>query len=103
LTSTEECASQWILKVFYGDFDRGGSMPAGRGKASATDSPLTRRELDCLLLLAQGRRNAEIGKSLEISVPTVEMHLKNARLKLGARTRVHAVAIAVARGLVTLP
>ena len=41
-------------------------------------------------------------RSLGIAVPTVAMHLANARRKLGAVTREQAVALAVAKGLVSV-
>lgn len=62
--------------------------------------PLTPRELECLELLANGYSNFEIGKALGIQPPTVALHLSNARKKLGALTREHAVGLAASRGLV---
>ncbi|WP_414652716.1 response regulator transcription factor [Hyphomicrobium sp.] len=63
---------------------------------------LTRRERQCLQGLAIGCSNNDIAKRLEISVPTVALHLSNARRKLDAKTREQAVALAVAHGLITL-
>jgi DNA-binding NarL/FixJ family response regulator len=65
-------------------------------------SPLTQREVQCLELLACGLSNNDIAKELQISLPTVALHLCNARRKLGAKTREQAVALAVKRGLVSL-
>ena len=65
-------------------------------------SPLTQRELQCLEALARGLSNNGIAKQLQISLPTVALHLCNARRKLGARTREQAVALAVKRGLVSI-
>lgn len=61
---------------------------------------LSRRERECLLWLAAGLRNDRIAERLGIRGATVELHLRNARRKLGARTREQAVARAVALGLV---
>jgi DNA-binding CsgD family transcriptional regulator len=61
---------------------------------------LTPREIQCLESLARGLTNSGISKELHIAVPTVAMHLVNARKKLGAVTREQAVAQAVKRGLV---
>lgn len=61
---------------------------------------LTERERECLLWLAAGLRNDRIAERLGIRGATVEMHLRNARRKLGARTREQAVARAVALRLV---
>lgn len=61
---------------------------------------LTRREAQCLEGLARGLDNSGISRELHISLPTVAMHLSNARRKLGAATREQAVARAVELGLV---
>jgi DNA-binding CsgD family transcriptional regulator len=37
---------------------------------------------------------------MHVALPTVAMHLVNARKKLGARTREQAIAQAVKRGLI---
>lgn len=63
---------------------------------------LTKRELECLAGLASGMSFAGIATWLKISVPTVALHLSNARRRLGAHTREQAVAIAVKRNLVTV-
>ena len=60
--------------------------------------PLTAREVECLSGLAEGLKYSEISKLLEISEPTVALHVSNARRKLGAATREQAVAIAVRNG-----
>ena len=65
-------------------------------------SKLTPRELQCLSLLARGHSNEGIAKEIGIKSPTVAMHLANARTKLNAASREHAVAIAVARGLIEI-
>lgn len=66
------------------------------------DVKLSPRELQCLSLLAHGQSNDGIAKEIGIRPPTVAMHLANARTKLKALTREHAVAIAVSRGLIKL-
>jgi DNA-binding CsgD family transcriptional regulator len=45
--------------------------------------------------LARGSSTEEIGMTLEVSPHTVRTHVKNLMRKLGARTRAHAVAIAL--------
>lgn len=62
---------------------------------------LTKREHDCLSLLARGMRNDRISHELNISNVTVEFHLANARRKLDSATREQALAIAVQMGLVS--
>jgi DNA-binding CsgD family transcriptional regulator len=63
---------------------------------------LTKRELQCLEGLALGLSNSDIAKRLEIALPTVALHLSNARRKLEAKTREQAVAIAVSRKIITV-
>lgn len=59
---------------------------------------LTPREQQCLLQAAEGRSATVIGREMHISEHTVNYHLANAETKLGARSRRHAVARAVALG-----
>jgi DNA-binding CsgD family transcriptional regulator len=63
---------------------------------------LTPRERECLECLAQGLTNAGIAARLGLALPTVAMHLANARKRLGAHTREEAVAKAVSLGLIAL-
>lgn len=67
--------------------------------ATLAKSQLTSREIECLNALADGLTNDGIARRLHISVPTVAMHLTNARRKLEAVTREQAIAIAMRRGL----
>ncbi|MGQ0743606.1 MAG: response regulator [Acidimicrobiales bacterium] len=50
--------------------------------------PLTSREEETLIPVAQGRTNHEIADDLHISVSTVKTHLASVMRKLGARNRV---------------
>jgi len=63
---------------------------------------LTKRELQCLEGLALGLSNSDIAKRLEIALPTVALHLSNARRKLEAKTREQAIAIAVSRKIINV-
>lgn len=63
-------------------------------------SGLTERETTCLTLLANGSRYSDIATTLGIAISTVSMHIGNARVKLGAMTTEHAIAIAVQRKLI---
>ena len=60
---------------------------------------LTVRELDILELLYQGLRNADIGRRLDISIRTVEVHVRNVMSKLSAQSRTDAVRIAQDHGI----
>ncbi|GMA19734.1 hypothetical protein GCM10025862_17550 [Arsenicicoccus piscis] len=64
------------------------------------ESHLTGREQEVLNLLALGRSNGEIGRTLYISTKTVSVHVSNILAKLGVGNRGEAVAEARSRGLV---
>jgi two-component system, NarL family, response regulator DesR len=57
--------------------------------------PLSEREREVLRMLADGGSYAEIGGSLYLSPDTVRAHAQRAMVKLGARTRTQAVAVAL--------
>jgi DNA-binding CsgD family transcriptional regulator len=59
---------------------------------------LTQRESQVLSLLAEGRSGAQIAAELVLSPETVRTHVRHAMSKLGATTRLHAVALALQRG-----
>src|SRR5439155_4593233 len=67
--------------------------------APAAAFGLTDREHAVLLLLGQGRTNAQIGKTLFISTKTASVHVSNIIRKLGVATRVEAAAVAARAGL----
>jgi DNA-binding CsgD family transcriptional regulator len=48
-----------------------------------------------------GATGPEIAEDLHISHDTVRSHVRNAMTKLGARSRAHLVAKALAAGLIT--
>ena len=54
--------------------------------------PLTARELEVLPLLAAGRSTQEIAQELIIAIGTVKRHISNILGKLGAHSRLEAVA-----------
>jgi two-component system response regulator DevR len=56
---------------------------------------LSGKERLVLAELARGNSTEEIGIVLGVSPHTVRTHVKNLMRKLGARTRAHAVAIAM--------
>lgn len=64
-------------------------------------SVLSLREIEVLSWLAAGARVDRIADRIGVSNRTVDFHIANARRKLGARTREQAVAVAVARRLIS--
>lgn len=65
-----------------------------------SDSPLTEREKDIVLHLADGFDANTIAEKLSISEGTVRTHRKNILEKTGARNSVHLVRMAMANGWV---
>lgn len=65
-----------------------------------TDTGLTPREHEILVLVATGATNKQVAANLDVSTGTVKWHLYNLFQKLGAETRTEAVAVAKHRGLV---
>jgi DNA-binding NarL/FixJ family response regulator len=61
--------------------------------------PLTHRELEILRLVAQGRTNAGIARTLTVTEQTVKFHLKNIYRKLGVANRTAASRYAYAHDL----
>jgi len=93
------------LTVFVppGAEDPDGAYEAGWAPVVAGDSSrpqLTRRERQIMTLVAAGGNSGDIARTLFLSVETVKSHAQNAMAKLGARTRAHAVAIALVTGQV---
>ena len=64
--------------------------------------PLTARERDVLVLVAQGRSNRDIARALSIGERTVQTHLSHVLTKLGLESRTQAALWAVREGLVPI-
>jgi DNA-binding CsgD family transcriptional regulator len=77
-----------------------GGRGAGARAAATTprDAALTAREEEVLALVAEGRSNSEIARTLFISAKTVSVHVSNLMAKLGAGSRTEAVAVARREG-----
>lgn len=73
-------------------------LRAEKEAACGHEPVLTPRERDCLAYSADGLRTAKVAHRLGIAEATVEMHLRSARKRLGAKTRDQAIAVAVRKG-----
>ncbi|WP_297990805.1 response regulator [Anoxybacillus sp.] len=69
-------------------------------KQSLPHEQLTSREMEVLLLIAQGKTNQEIAEQLFISLKTVKVHVSNILAKLDVQDRTQAVIYAFKHGLV---
>ena len=68
--------------------------------ANADAEPLTRKEIRVLQLLAEGYSNNAMAEKLFVSDSTVRTHLRNINMKLDAKSRTQAVAIARKLGVI---
>jgi DNA-binding NarL/FixJ family response regulator len=92
-----------VRQVAAGEVAFGAGMLAGvldqlTGRSSGT--PLTAREQETLLLLAGGASTEEVGAQLGVARNTVRNHVQRILDKLGARSKLEAVAIARRDGLI---
>lgn len=70
--------------------------------AAGVSEPLSPREREVLSLIALGRTGGQIAGELTISAETVQKHVHNAKRKLGASTRAHAIVLALKTGQIDL-
>ena len=63
---------------------------------------LTAREVEVLELIAEGKRNKEIGAALGISEETAQVHVKHILAKLKVKDRSAAITVALRRGIIHL-
>jgi DNA-binding NarL/FixJ family response regulator len=79
-------------------------QPDGTPSASGANSlsVLTKREVEILKHLADGKPNRVIGKMLHISTRTVDTHRSNILKKLNVKTNAELVKIAIQAKLITI-
>ena len=70
-------------------------------RASGKRTRLSKREREILALVAQGASDNEIAIQLCLSAKTVSWYVKETRARLNARSRAHAMALALQYGLLT--
>ena len=76
-----------------------GAVMDGLQAGEAQAGPLTTKELEVLVRLAEGRSNQQIAEAMFVTPATVKTHLSNIYAKLGVANRREALARAVALGL----
>lgn len=82
-------------KIMIAIYGRANLLIRGDGSVEKT---LSSRERQCLALKAQGADDAEIALTLTISDATVRRHIEQAKRRLSAKSREHAIAIAIQSG-----
>ena len=70
----------------------------GRERSARTPCPLSSRELEVLVALADGKVYKQIAAELSLSASTVRSHLHHVYAKLGVVDRAQAVLLASSRG-----
>lgn len=79
----------------------GAQQATGADQRGTSNPPhLTRRQLEVLLLLAEGKKSREIAEELGISVHTVRTHIQGVLRSLGAANRLEAVSRALHERLI---
>jgi DNA-binding CsgD family transcriptional regulator len=86
-------ARAMLQVVSHAALEKARELASGKGQSEAPS--LTVREAQCLRMVAVGKADAEIGETLGISARTVRFHVDSAKVKLGATTRIQAVAKAL--------
>ncbi|WP_181795005.1 response regulator transcription factor [Streptomyces sp. WELS2] len=81
------------------------SQPEPEPVATAGQAPdgLTTREVEVLVLIAEGLSNQQIARRLHVSTATVKTHINNLFAKAGLKDRAQAVRYAYSKGLAKPP
>ena len=74
-------------------------LPRLSRREESVGSDLTKRELQLLNHLARGQSNKAIAEELHLSVNTIRNYMQSVLMKLGAHSKLEAVAIATKNGL----
>lgn len=74
-------------------------LPRFRGERKGLGSDLTQREWEILRLMKSGASAPKIAATVFLSVNTVRNHTQNILTKLGAHSKLEAIAIATREGL----
>ena len=77
--------------------------PSFERDQQVTDLTLTERQAEILQMLADGAKTEGVADALKLSTETIRTHTKRILAKLNAKTRAHAVAIAVSNSIIHEP
>lgn len=79
-----------------------GRLRTARAGGRASEEHLSERELEVLLLVAEGLSNKQIAEHLYLSEGTVKVHVSRVIAKLGLERRTELVRYAIGKGLTLL-
>ena len=95
-----EAAFDRALDVLQRSAGAAGSAATTVARDRLRHADLTRREIEILTLVGEGRSDVEIGERLFISRKTASVHVANVKAKLGAASRLEVALRAREMGLV---
>ncbi len=90
-----------VARKVVAQLTSGKSLPEVMAEVEDEFEGLTRRELEVLRLVGEGKTNREIAEQLFISSRTVQAHMSNIFSKLQVSSRTEAVMHAVSRGWIS--
>ena len=100
VSSGENFFSKDISKLIIDNYIR--SAKDSERSEGYKEVPLTKREIEILKHIAEGKSNQEIANHLYISYNTVDTHRKNIMHKLSIKNTAGLVRYAIEKGLITL-
>lgn len=92
-----------IKRVADGELLPGTQVSVKAAREHRRDSELTRRELEILQLIVDGKSNKEVADELGLSSNTVGVHRANIMRQLGVHKTAELVAYAIRKRLVRIP
>ena len=92
-----------IRRIVNGETVLDGQLSMQESLKGERNSGLTRRELEILQLICDGKSNKEIAAQLELSANTVAVHRANIMDALGIHKTAELVVYAIRNGLVNVP
>jgi two-component system, NarL family, response regulator LiaR len=95
----QELAMQLLVRMANETQEEEPPSPGANKGQESLPGGITRREVEVLQLLAQGRTNPQIAQELTISRGTVKIHVQHIIAKLGVSDRTQAAVRAIELGL----
>jgi two-component system, NarL family, response regulator LiaR len=96
---SEGLAMQLLQRLASDDGGRQQPLSQAKKRRAPTPEELTPQEVEVLRLLAQGRTNPQIARTVLSSVSSVKIHVQNIISKLGVSDRTQAAVRAIELGL----
>lgn len=103
LTVFDEPGNELLLHICRPEEETredGHNLAANTPSVNNQHGELTRRELEVLVHLADGKNNSELASVMCISTPTVRNHIQHLLHKLNVHSRLEAVVLARQLGLI---